>query len=60
MRDRDSELGGVEGDGGGDVKEGVGGQNTGLWRVWEWAPSRVGAGGATKGALGYKPRGNRL
>ena len=50
----------MEGDGGGGVREGVGGQNTGLRRVWEWAPARAGAEGATKGALGYKPRGNRL
>ena len=60
VRDRDSGLGGVEGDGGGGVRKGVGGQNTGLRRVWEWAPARVDAGGTTKGALGYKPRRTRL
>ena len=50
-RDRDSGLVDVEGDGGGSVGEGVGGQNNGVRRVWEWAPARVGAGGTTKGAL---------
>ena len=35
VRDRGSGLGGVEGDGGGRVREGVGGQNTGLRLVWK-------------------------
>ena len=33
-RDRGSGLGGVEGDGDDRVREGVGGQNNGLRRVW--------------------------
>ena len=33
VRDRGSGLGGVEGDGGGKVRERVGGQNNGLRRV---------------------------
>ena len=60
-RDRDSGLVGVEGDGGGSVGEGIGGQNNGLRRVWEWTPARVGAGGGgTKGALGSKQGENRV
>ena len=43
MRDRDSGLGVGERDGGGEVREGVGGQNNGLRPVWEWTPARVGA-----------------
>ena len=35
VRDRDNGLGGVERDGGGGVREGVGVKNTGLRRVWE-------------------------
>ena len=31
--------------GGGNAGDGVGGQNNGLRRVWEWTPARVGAGG---------------
>ena len=34
----------MEGDGGGWVREGVGGQNNGLQRVWGWNPASVGAG----------------
>ena len=44
VRDRGSGLGGVEGDGSGSVREGVGGKNNGLQRVCEWTPVRVGAG----------------
>ena len=32
-------------DGGGSVGDGVGGQNNGLRQVWEWTPTRGGAGG---------------
>ena len=32
----------MEGDGGGGVREGVGGQNNGLRPVWEWTLARVG------------------
>ena len=59
-RDRDSGLVDVEGDGGGNVGEGVGGQNNGLRLVWEWAPARVGAGGTTKGPLGFRQGGNKV
>ena len=44
VRDRGSGLGGVEGDGGDMVREGVGWKNNGLRRVWGWNPTRVGAG----------------
>ena len=44
----------MEGDGGGSVGEGVEGKNNGLRRVWEWSQQRVGAGGATKGAPGFR------
>ena len=49
VRDRDSRLGVVEGDGGGGVREGVGGQNNGFRPVWEWTPTRVGAEERHKG-----------
>ena len=42
-RDKDSGLGVGEGDGGGEVREGVEGQNKGLRPVWEGTPTRVGA-----------------
>ena len=41
MRDRGNGLGVWEGDGGGGVREGVGGQNNSLRPVWEWTPTRV-------------------
>ena len=40
-RDRDSGLRVGEGDGGGGVKEGVGGQKNGLRPVWKWTSTRV-------------------
>ena len=43
-QDKDNGLRGVEGTGGGSVSDGVGGQNNGLRRLWEWTPARVGAG----------------
>ena len=56
VRDRDSGLVGVEGDGGGNVGEGVRGKNNGLRWVWEWAPARVGAGGTAKGCIRVQAR----
>ena len=41
-QDGDSGLGVGERDGGGAVREGVGGQNNGLRPVWEGTPTRVG------------------
>ena len=60
VRNRGSGLGGVEGDGGDRVREGVGGQNNGLRRVWWWNLAKVWCGKATLGALGFKPRGSRV
>ena len=34
----------MEGTGGGNVGDGVGGQNNGLRWVWEWTPAWVGVG----------------
>ena len=48
-RDRDSGLGVGGEDGGGGVREGVGGQNNGLRPVWEWTPVRVGGEGRHRG-----------
>ena len=56
VRDRGSGLGGVEGDGGGRVREDVGGQNNGLRRVWGWNLARVGAGERHRGGTRVQAR----